>query len=777
MFKYYGKIMLNIKFFRELSYCTLIAIACLSGITSAQVEGRGTIKGRVTSQQTREALMGTSVLIHNTKSGAVTDAEGCYTISNVPAGNYTLEFRSLGYNNFMKTDLQVRPGRITTADAVLKETVIRTEDVVVTAGYFQMPEVSNLGAVNFNNEEIKRSPGALGDISRILMAMPSTAKVSDDNNDLVVRGGSPSENGFFVDGIPVPNINHFPAIGSTGGPIGILNVELIDNFNFLTSGFSSQYGDRLSSIVDITFREGNKDEVDLQADLNWAGFGGALEGPLPGNRGSWLASFKRSYLDFFSKAAGWDMIIRYGDAQAKVTYDINKNHKLSLLDIFADDHETFNREDALEQGGSYYGVIDNYQNTAGLSWKALWSSAMYSLTNVSFSMQSFRNDFNKVSTGGKYYVSDNFEGSVNIKNVNYLDLNKFHRLEFGLDVTSDMGKYDYTKFADTNRLGNPEGEFIVSRNLNPERFGAFFTYSTRPLEDLTLSFGLRADLYSLNKNYLLSPRISLSYEVNQRFKLNASSGIFYQRLPMVLLSQKQEFQRLKNITAYHVGTGLEYLISPDTRLTLELYDKEYNDLPLSKDDPSLSVIDGGLTGSSFGNYDELNSTGKGFTRGAELLIQKKLSENFYGIVSASYFRSRYRDYEGIWRNRAYDNKFIFSFISGFKPSQEWEFSMRWTYAGGCPYTPFDLEKSHELRAGVIDINNINSLRYPDYHSLNIRIDRKFFFSSQSLDVYLSVWNAYNRKNVSDYFWNSDKSSVETTYQWSIMPIFGIEYEL
>ncbi|HEX2868194.1 MAG TPA: TonB-dependent receptor [Ignavibacteriales bacterium] len=764
--------MLKIK--RLLTFCT--ALMLLSGVLHAQ-EGKGTIKGYAVSQRTHETLMGVTVLIHNTRTGAVTDSAGYYIITNLPAGNYTLEFRSVGYDNLMKTDVQVRPGRITALDAAMKETVISTEDVIVSAGYFQSPEVSNTGMVNFNNEEIKRSPGAMGDLSRILMAMPSTAKVSDDNNDLIVRGGSPSENGFYVDGMPVPNINHFPGIGSTGGPIGILNAEYIDNLNFLTSSFSSQYGDRLSSIVDITFKEGNKDEVNLQADLNWAGFGGALEGPLPGGGGSWLASFKRSYLDLISKAEGWGMTIRYGDAQAKVTYDINKHHKISLLEIFGDDHESFSRQDALDQGGRCYGLIDNFQNTAGLSWKALWNASVYSVTNLSYSVQSFKNDFNKVSTEGKYYVSDNFEGSLNIKNINYLDLSKISRFEFGLDMSTDEGKYDYTKFADTSRLGIPEGEFIVSRKVMPQRYGAFLTFNAGPIENLTASLGLRTDYYSLNRSVLFSPRISLSYEVSPVLKLNAGTGVFYQRLPMVLLSEKSEFQSLKTIKAYHLGTGLEYLMAPDTRLTFELYDKEYTGLPLSEDDPSLSVIDGGMTGSSFGYFNSLSSIGKGYTRGIELLVQKKLSENYYGIVSASYFRSRYRDYEGLWRNRAYDNKFIFSFIAGYKPEQEWEFSMRWTYAGGCPYTPFDMEKSYELRTGVIDINNINALRYPDYHSLNIRADRKFFFSSQSLDIYLSVWNAYNRKNISGYYWNMEKNSPGVTYQWGIMPIFGIEYEL
>lgn len=740
-------------------------------------EPRGTIKGKVISLDTKESLLGITVIISNTKLGAVTSDDGLYTINNVPAGNYNLEFRSVGYSTYIKTDVQVRPGRITIAGAELKEAIIEAGGVTISAGYFQSPDVNSLGAAGFNNEEIKRSPGSMGDVSRILMALPSTAKVSDDNNDLVVRGGSPSENGFYVDGIPIPNINHFPSIGSTGGPIGILNVDFIENFNFLTSGFSASYGDKLSSVVDINFREGNKDEFNFQADLNWAGFGGSAEGPMPGKAGSWLLSFKRSYLDFFSKAAGWGMVIRYGDAQAKVTYDLSEKHKLSLLNIFADDHEEFGRKDAIEQGSSYYGVINNYQNTAGLSWKALWNSAVYSVTNISLSLQSFKNDFNKVSTAEKYYVSDNLERAFNLKNANYLQINKRNKLEFGIDISSEEGSYDYTRYGDTNRLGAADPAHIVERKLNIQRLGSFISYIVNPFERFTVSVGLRGDYYSINDKMLFSPRIALSYEITDRLKLSANTGLFYQKLPVVVLSEKEEFKKLKNISAFHLGAGLEYLLASDTKLTFEVYNKEYTSLPLTKEDPSLSVIDGGLTGNSFGNYNKLESKGKGYTRGIEVLVQKKLSEDIYGIVSGSYFKSRYSDYNGEWRDRVYDNKVIFSFIGGYKPSKDWEFSLRWTYAGGCPYTPFDQAKSREFRAGIIDTRRLNAERYPDYHSLNIRIDKKFFFSSQNLDIYLSVWNTYNRKNISEYYWNSDKNSSEAIYQWGIMPIFGIEYEL
>lgn len=740
-------------------------------------EPLGTVKGKIIDQYTKENLAGSTILVLNTKLGASSDAEGNFTINNIPVGNYNLEIRSVGYEKFIMTDILVRPERITQIEIGLKEISIQTEGVTISGGFFRRVDANNLGLVNFNSEEIKRSPGSLGDVSRILLSLPSTAKVSDENNDLIVRGGSPAENGFYVDGIPIPNINHFPNIGSTGGPIGILNVDFIQNVNFLTGGFPAFYGNKLSSIVDIQYREGNKDEIDLQADLNWAGFGGSAEGPLVGTNGSWMCSFKRSYLDFFQKAAGWGMIVRYGDAQAKAAIEINKKHKISLIDIFGDDYEKFEKENALDLGSKYYGTIKSYQNTAGVSWRALWNKNIYSITNLSLSIQSFNNDFKKVSTGDIFYTSDNLEQIFNLKNINYIQFNIFNKLEAGFNFEYNIGKYDYTRYEDTTSLGTVDPVYIIKRRIYPQRTGIFLTYITNPLGRITASIGVRADYYSINKKLKYSSRLSVAYDLNDLIRLNANYGIFFQQLPMILLSQKEEFSKLKDMVAYHYGVGIELLTVPDTKLSLEVYNKEYECLPLTKEDPFLCVIDGSLSGNTFNNYINLESIGKAYTRGVELLIQKKLSENYYGIISSSYFRCKYKDFNGIWRNRIYDNKFIFNFIGGYKPAKDWEFSLRWTYAGGIPYTPFDSQKSKAARVGIINITKINEARYPGYHSLNIRIDKKFFFSSQSLDIYLSIWNTYNRKNVTEYVWNTEKNKQDTVYQWGILPIFGVEWEL
>jgi len=754
----------------------ILFLFVLSISTSAQ-NHTGIIKGTVIDKISKERLIGANVLIVGTTTGASTNIASEFEIKNTPVGTHTLRFSFVGYETIIKTDIVARPGRITFVNVELNPSTIESAEISVTAGYFYRKDESNINAVAFNAEEIKRSPGSMGDVSRILMAMPSTSHVSDDHNDLAVRGGSPVENGFYVDGILVPNINHFPSIGSTGGPIGILNIDFIDNVNFLTSGFSPKYGDRLSSIVDISYREGNKEKFEMQADLNISGFGGGIEGPLPGGNGSWMISGKKSYLDivmdlFFDSQA----MPHLTDVQGKVVYEFDKNHKLNFLNIFAHNSEEYNREDAIDLNTDKYGNIENLQNTIGLSWRALWSSSFYSVTSISHSLMTFTNEFYNVSNNKLNYKGENAEQFINFRNINFAQLGSIHRLEFGLELKYEIGKYDYTQVGDTTRSGTIKPTAVVDKTIKPAKAGLFVNYIVNPFDKFTISAGIGNDYYSLNEENVVSPRFGVSYDISNLFKIYANGGIFYQQLPIVLLSQNKEFEHLKNIKAVHYGIGFDYLLSEDTKLTIELYDKEYSNLPLDATDPSRNIIDDGLSTQDFGSYISLSNSGKAYTRGIEVLIQKKLAEDIYGIISGSIFRSRYQGFNGEWYDRVYDNQYIFSIIGGYKPNEEWEFSARWTYAGGGPYTPYDIEKSIEANRGIIDQNKINENRLPAYHSLNLRIDKKFFFSNQSLDIYISLWNVYNRENVYDYSWDTEKKKVKPDLQWGLLPIIGVEYE-
>ncbi len=219
------------------------------------------------------------------------------------------------------------------------------------------------------------------------------------------------------------------------------------------------------------------------------------------------------------------------------------------------------------------------------------------------------------------------------------------------------------------------------------------------------------------------------------------------------------------------------MLTKDLRLTLDLYYKKYKDLPIDPTQPQLFLLDELYYRSGYYfNHEQLISSGSAYTKGIELMLQKKLAENIYGLASVSYSIAKCKSADNIWQNRVYDNRIVATIEGGYKPNNEWEFSLRWVYAGGTPYTPLNISESETLNRAVLDENRINAERYPDYHSLNLRVDKRYHFEHLNIVAYLSVWNAYSRKNIATYFWNETKKEQGTIYQWTLLPIFGVEIE-
>ena len=753
----------------------LLLVHAVGHSAATQEDSRtGAIKGSVNDLETKILLPGTNVLIVGTQLGTATDAEGKFSIPKVPVGNYTLEFRIIGYEHLRKTDVIVKSERSTIVQAELKMTTVETQGVEITGGYFPQSEEQPTSLVNFSYEEIRRAPGSAGDISRILMGLPSLAKVNDQSNSLIVRGGSPLENGFFVDNIEIPNINHFPAQGSSGGPIGLLNVDFINNVSFYTGGFSSKYGDRLSSILDISFREGNREEIDAQAELSFAGIGAVAEGPLFSKNGSWLISARRSYVDLLLHAVGAEGVaVRYGDYQGKFMYDLNANNSIELLAISGYDHSDTDKD----QGEIIYGSNNVWENTVGINWKSLWGKGGYSNTSLGYTTTEYRDDF--YETGSDIYLIRNrsIERAVSLRSVNFVRLSEAQRIEFGVEVKHPFHSYNNFLAATTDALGGNVPSLSINKNVSANSIGAFVSFIWNPINELTTTTGLRFDYNSYNKNSHISPRISLLYKIDELTSITGASGIFYQALPLNILAQNVENRKLRDPIAYHYVLGVNRLLTENTQLTLEFYDKEYDNFPLDPSSPSLFIIDEQMYRyGSFLNHSTLVDNGRADARGIELMIQKKLAQDVYGLLSGSYSKTRYEGFDLIWRDRVFDNLFMVSVEGGYKPNDEWEFSMRWIYAGGPPYTPFDEAASKLQNAGVYDPSRINGARQADYHSLNVRFDKRFHFAHSNFIFYLSIWNLYNRQNVASYYWNKNTNEQDTLYQWGTLPVIGLEYD-
>jgi hypothetical protein len=762
----------SVTFVKIVLLCLLLSISA-----RAQEAKYGSIQGQVFDSETKSPLLGANILIVGTKLGAIPDSDGKYIIKNVPVGNYAVRINLIGYEPLVKTDVIVRSKRITYVNADLNISAVKTGDITVTAGYFSKVEDQPTSAINYSAEEIRRAPGSAGDVSRILSALPSIAKINDQMNSLVVRGGSPTENAFYVDNIEIPNINHYPTQGSSGGPIGLLNVDFIEDASFSSGGFSAAYGDRLSSVMDLTFREGNREEIDAQLEMTFAGFGVVGEGPFLNKKGSWMLSLRRSYLDLLVDAIGTGVAPRYSDYQGKLTYDLSSRDKLTVLEILGDDFIEFTKDQSLDDGNIIYGKTDIIENAFGVNWRHLWGKNGYSNTSISHMLTRYKSDFNETRTDIQLTGGRSTEQSYYLRNINHYRIDNSNRLEFGFDA-KHLGIDNNSFFAKyTNPFGDSIPRVDLVDEINGQKYGAFASYIVKPFNRFTATLGARADYFSINENSHLSPRISMSYQIAPKTSLNVSTGIYFQNLPLIAFGGSGDHTGLKDPVAYHYIIGVNHLLTENTRLTVEIYDKEYDNFPLDPTQPSLFIVDEIFYRYGFFfDHQQLVDSGKANSRGIEFIVQKKLAKDIYGLVSGSYFRSRYRDYNGTWRDRVFDNRYVFSAEGGYKPNNKWEYSLRWIFAGGAPYTPFDIAASDSIHQAVFDETRVNKVRYPDYQSLNLRVDRRFNFGGSNLIVFFSIWNAYNKKNVASYYWNEVENRQDTTYQWSALPVIGLEYE-
>ncbi len=764
--------------------CVLAALALARAVSGQEPSSRaveahvGALSGRVVDVESRAPLAGVQVRVLGTDLGALTDAEGRFRVRGVPVGVRSVEYGLLGYGALVQTDIVVRPGRATAVEAELRVRAIELEALVVKPSYFPQPESEPVSAMAFSAEEVRRAPGSAGDVSRILMSLPSLAKVNDQSNALVVRGGSPAENMFLVDGVEIPNINHFPTQGASGGPIGILNADLIRDVTLYAGAFDASYGDRLSSVMDIRLREGTRDGVAAQADLGFAGFGGVAEGPLA-DRGSWLVAVRRSYVDLLVKAfdVGATVAPRYGDYLGEASYDIGPGHRLTVLGVWADDHMHADLAQARENAMTYFGDQDILEGTTGVSWSALWSGRFHSTTSLAWTMTRFDEAFRETGTDLPLMRNRSQESTLRLRNVDRLEVGRRASLEMGLDAAGTSGSYDNVYAAHVGPLGEPVAARSVSADPRGVNAGVFLSLTARPAPRLTTTTGLRADGYSITGNTTLSPRFSASYRLSEGTSLNLGAGVFRQSLPLVLLAQGAAKRALPDPQAVHYVVGLSHLLTPDTRLTVEAYRKDYSRLPLDPTQPELFPLDELYYDYGFFTvHDSLTARGRATSLGVELMVQKKLARDVYGLASAGLSKARYRGDDGVWRDRVYDNRLVASVEGGYRPGPAWELSARWIYAGGPPYTPMDTAASRLAERAVLDGGRINAMRYPAYHSLNVRVDRRFYFGRSNLVAYLSVWNAYDRKNVAAYYWDVEESRPAPVYQWGLLPVFGVEYE-
>ncbi|MFB0566906.1 MAG: TonB-dependent receptor domain-containing protein [Candidatus Aminicenantaceae bacterium] len=758
------------KFFLFIALFISLLISFLNSFPQGKI---GSIQGRVVDRVTQQPLPQVSVSILGAHFKTETNNKGQFRFEVVPVGIYQLLYHREGYRPIVISDVVVGTGHINQQFIEMDLAVIE-EKITVTADYFSKEPTSFTSTRNLTYEEVRRMPGAAEDISRVIQSMPGVAVSGDMKNDIIVRGGSPSENLFIIDNIQIPNINHFGAQGASGGAIGLVNTDFIHDMNFYSGGFPAAYGDKLSSALKIILREGNRRKFSGDVNLSIAGFGGTFEGPLFLKKGSWMFSLRRSYLELLSGLSlGLTAVPDYWDFQTKVVCDLSKRNQISILGIGGIDRIRIKNFDDPFVG---YLQVDSKQREyiLGISLKSLWGKSGYSILTLSRSFNKFFYDVSDEEE--KLYKSNSFEKEDTLKYDFEYSLVPRTQVSAGISVRRIEADNNIFIKGGYSPFGFYQPPKDIKLHTVTSKAAAYIQLSHHFSSRLQGTFGLRGGYFDYIRRFSLSPRIGFSFQISSLHTINFSYGIYYQSPEYLWLISHPDNSSLRFLRADHLIIGWEILLRKDTKLSIEVFNKEYKNYPVDVNNYFFSLANsGGYFGPSFLG-GKLVSQGTGFARGVEFFIRKKLAKKLYGLINYSFSRVKFKALDGVLRPGDFDYRHIFTSIIGYKPSDKWEFSLKWRYTGARPYTPYDEELSKIYKDGRINVNKINALRFPPYHRLDLRVDRRFHFKNWNLVVYFDLQNAYDRGNIYGFIWDKKEEKVATIYQWRIMPVGGFSIE-
>ena len=757
----------------QMSKKLFILIIFFSGTIIAQQTG--SIYGQVIEVYSKQPIPGANVILLGTTIGSAADAEGKFEISGIPVNTYSVRASVIGYKTVIKTDIVVRASKPVQVDFLLVEETIELEDVTVRADYFYKDPAELISVKSFGYEEIRRTPGGFEDVVRALSVLPGVAQADPGRNDLIVRGGAPSENLYIIDGIEIPNINHFGTQGAAGGPLSFINLDFVKEATFSTGGFSSAYGDKISSVLRIDLRNGRNDRLGGKATIAATQFGLNLEGPL-GRNNNFFFSARRSYLDFIFKAAGFGFVPEYYDLITKADFQIDNSNSLSFLFVSAFDNTRFfnDTEDQRYDNSRILGS-DQLQYTTGIKFRHLIKNGFFNivLSRVYVDFNTRQND----SLLNPVFRNESLEAENSIR----MDLvYKFsHHVEINAGASSKLVRFNadilfpsfVTSFGDTLPINSLSTDELFNKSA------LYLNFNNYLFESLRFNLGGRLDYFDpLKEKFYFSPRISVSYSLNDLTSLNASGGIYYQTPSYIWLGADNNRGKLKNIKALQMITGIEHLLRQDMLVKLEIFRKEYSNYPVSLDRPYLILANtgAGFSGSddnfsSFG-LERLESSGKGISSGAELSLQKKLSDlRFYGLFSLTYSRTEFTPLDNIKRAGAYDQRWIINLSGGYKFDEFWEASLKFRYASGRPYTTYETD-------GTQLVSKYLGSYFDPLHSVDVRVDKRWYFGSLTLVTYIDIQNIYNNKDSNFIRWDPRTKKAESQSSIGILPSVGISLE-
>ena len=740
---------------------TVFFLFLLGLLTAAGAQPTHKIKGSVIDKASRQPLEFINVLILGLGRGAVTDAEGHFNIQEVPPGIYRLQASAVGYKTVLTPEYIVSTKDLT-IQIETEENLTELEGVTVTASPFRRDLESPVGLRIIGLQEIEKSPGANRDISRIVQSYPGVAfSPAGYRNDLIVRGGSPSENRFYLDGVEIPNINHFSTQGASGGPVGIINADLIREVNFYTGAFPADKGNSLSSVLDFKLRDGDMERNSLKATLGASEVSLSSNGHL-GKKTSYLVSVRQSYLQFLFDMLGLPFLPTFTDAQFKLKTRFNTTNELTVLGLGGIDNMKLNTKldgEKAEYILSYLPKIQQETFTLGAVYRHYAGAHVQSVV-ISHSYLNNRNT--------KYLNND--ESSA--KNLSLKLRSVEQETKFRIENASTFGNWkvnlganlDYSQYTNTTfqRVYIDGGKtFDYHTYLGFWRWGLFGTISyATPDERFTTSLGVRTDANNFSSGMKgmsdqLSPRLSLSYRLTDGVYLSGNAGLYYQLPPYTGLGFKDNNGKLVNkylryMRVSQESIGLSWRPRNTFELSIEGFYKKYDKIPFS-------IVDGiplACKGNDYGviGNEALSSTSQGRAYGAEILMKWLIAKKLNLSTSFTLFKSEYRNNkESEYIASAWDNRYIFNMSGTYNFPHNWSLGMKVSCIGGAPYTPYDIDKSSLVTAWnaqgrpYYDYGQYNTGRLPAFGQLDVRVDKTFYLKRCMLGFYIDLQNVTNSK--------------------------------
>ncbi len=655
----------------------------------------------------------------------------------------------------MVYEIQVTNSKPYVLEIGLIEDETLLDSVQIVASPFKKIEETPLSLLTIGTSEIKRYPGGNRDISKAIQSLPGVNSTVSFRNDILIRGGGPNENRFYIDGIETPNINHFATQGASGGPVGLLNVDFIGEVDFYSGAFPANRGNTLSSVLEFRQRAARDDRLGFTATVGASDLALTLEGPT-GDNSSFLFSVRRSYLQFLFELLELPFLPTYNDFQYKHKFQFGQRHQLTLLGLGAIDDFVLNTdiEDPDELQSYLLGNIpvnDQWNYTAGASYKyfgdqGFWQVVL-STNKIKFDAFKYQNNdesdrllFDYNSTEAEYKIR-----------VERTARKQGFKWNYGAN-------YEIVAFTSNTFQETRIGTLDFSSELTFSKWGAFAQISKALLKDrLTLSLGTRMDANTFSESMenpldQFSPRFSASYALTPKLSANFSTGIFYQHPPYIVLgyrdtdSQELVNQNLTYIQNRQIVGGFAYLTEKNTKISIEGYYKMYDNYPfLTRDSISLANLGGDF--GIIGNEPAIPIS-EGRAYGIEFLLQQRLYKGFYGIIAYTLGRSEFTNGDSEFVPSAWDSRHIISLTGGKKFGKDWEIGARWRFTSGAPYTPANVSVSSlqsvwDVRGEEVpDFNLINTERIDAFHQLDVRIDKKWFFNAWSLNLFLDIQNLY-----------------------------------